>query len=130
MREKNEAAAQNAQATQAAAMKDTNQTPSNGNTNNSTDKQKDRTIKKATVVTSATPVKLNPNSLLKSRPAVDDNGKRNDTMTLATVNKSQPDSTSAPQSIAIVAGRKYIMVPKANVTAADLVNGVPAAKLS
>lgn len=142
MREKNEAA-QSSQAAQAAAMKDTNQNASNGNTNDSTDKQKDRTNKKATV-TLATPIKLNPNSLLKARPAIDDNLKRTDTMasatttattaitttTTTTVNRSQPDSTSAPQSIAIVAGRKYIMVPKANVTAAESVNGLPAAKLS
>lgn len=117
------------------AMKDTNPNPSNGNSsiNNTIDKQKDRTIKKATL-TSATPIKLNPNSLLKARPANDDTSKKNDsvasTTTTTTNNKSQPDSTSAPQSIAIVAGRKYIMVPKANIAADDSVNGVPAAKSS
>lgn len=111
-------------------MKDTNQNASNGNMNNSIDKQKDRTIKKSTV-TPAPPIKLNPNSLLKARPANDDTIKKNDSVASTTpINKSQPDSTSAPQSIAIVAGRKYIMVPKANITVDDPINGVPAAKSS
>lgn len=128
MREKNDAA-QSAHATQAAATKDTNQNASNGNTNYSTEKQKDRANKKASV-TAATPIKLNPNSLLKTRPVFDDSFERKDTIASTKINKSQPDSTSAPQSIAIVAGRKYIMVPKANATAADSINGIPAAKLS
>lgn len=91
------------------------QNTSNGNVNLA-DKQKERSNRKSLTLT--TPNKPNPNSLLlcNRTPRDDASG------TTSSLNKPQTDPKSPPQSIAIVAGRKYIMVPKSSVPA-DILNG-------
>lgn len=65
------------------------------------------------------------NSLNKSVASTPTSVKSTKDNVTPNTNKSQEPDLSAPQSIAIVAGRKYIMVPKsAKVsTTSDAVNG-------